>query len=125
MSAVIKVINQIKANSKTERLFKIVCKDTDKDYIRLLLHTQVRWLSSGQCLDRFDEMYDAIFHFCGDHDIFKPLRNDDARYIVKYLTDIFGKLNMLNDSGLQRLSTWLQYHVHVMWSSTSGCGISI
>ena len=50
MTAVIKVINFIKANSKTERRFKAFCNEADEQYIRLLLHAQVQWLSKGMCL---------------------------------------------------------------------------
>ncbi len=41
MKGVIKVINFIKAHPKTERLFKVFCRDMDQDYVRLVLHTQV------------------------------------------------------------------------------------
>ena len=46
MKGVIKVIDFIKATPK-RRLFKVFCQDMDQDYLRLVLHTQVRWLSKG------------------------------------------------------------------------------
>lgn len=98
MKAVIKCINYIKANAKTERLFKMFCQDSDEQYIRLLLHTEVRWLSKGRCLQRFVELYDTLLEFCNDSgsDVMDPLRGDDARVMICYLADIFGKLNGLN-----------------------------
>ena len=41
----IKCINRIKAKSLNDRLFRILCQDNDEDSERLLLHTEVRWLS--------------------------------------------------------------------------------
>ena len=39
LAAVVKCINFIEANSKTERLSKVFCQDCDEQYVRLLLHT--------------------------------------------------------------------------------------
>ena len=41
----IKYINFIKGNSKTECLFQKFCEVNHSDHVRLLLHTEVRWLS--------------------------------------------------------------------------------
>lgn len=60
MNSVINCINHIKANSKSERLFKQFCLEQQDNYIRLLLHTNIRWLSKGHCLRRFMELYDAL-----------------------------------------------------------------
>ena len=43
-AVIINCINSIQANAKYERLFKQFCKDQNADYVRLLLHTDVRWL---------------------------------------------------------------------------------
>ena len=98
LTAVIKCINFIKGNPKTERLFKAFCQDGDEQYVRLLHHTQVRWLSKGKCIERFVQLYDSLLEFCIDTgtDIMEPLRDDDAKAMIHYLADIFSKLNVLN-----------------------------
>ena len=68
MKGVIKVINFIKAHPKTERLFKVFCQDMDQDYMRLVLHTQVRWLSKGNCL-RFVALYATMLQFGSDLEV--------------------------------------------------------
>lgn len=98
MKQCIKVINFIKSHPKTERLFKVFCEEMNEDYVRLLLHTQVRWLSKGKCLERFVVLYDTIVEFGADHELFQFLKSEEARYLICYLADIFGKLNVLNEA---------------------------
>jgi hypothetical protein len=45
LNAVIKCISSIKSSAKSERLFKLFCEEQNEEYFRLLLHTEVRWLS--------------------------------------------------------------------------------
>ena len=63
LKKVIKVIDYIKSHPKTERLFKKFCKEMNEEYVRVLLHTQVRWLSKGKCLERFVALYDTLQGF--------------------------------------------------------------
>uniref|UniRef100_A0A0L8GMG0 DUF4371 domain-containing protein n=1 Tax=Octopus bimaculoides TaxID=37653 RepID=A0A0L8GMG0_OCTBM len=58
LKSVIKCVNAIKTNAKCERLFKQFCENAD--YVRLLSHTEVRWLSKGNCLKRFMELFDVL-----------------------------------------------------------------
>jgi len=60
LKKVVKVINYIKSHPKTERLFKHFCQEMNEEYVRVLLHTQVRWLSKGKCLERFVSLYDTL-----------------------------------------------------------------
>ncbi|XP_042229496.1 SCAN domain-containing protein 3-like [Homarus americanus] len=96
LNAVIKCINTIKANAKCERLFKQFCKDQNADYVRLLLHTDVRWLSNGNCLKRFMELFDILSEFLDDKPYMTLLLTVDGKALVSYLADIFEKLNVLN-----------------------------
>lgn len=112
LNVVIKCINSIKANPKNERLFKEFCLNADEEFIRLLHHTQVRWLSKGRCLDRFFELLDSLLLFCGD--IIDPLRHEDAKFLVGYLADIFGKLNHLNTSLQGRKLTLIDSKTKIM-----------
>lgn len=47
------VINHIKAHALNTRLFELLCEDMDADHKRLLLHTEVRWLSKGKVAVRW------------------------------------------------------------------------
>ncbi|GFT87522.1 SCAN domain-containing protein 3 [Nephila pilipes] len=60
LHAVIKYVNTIKASAKCERLFKLFCEEQNEDHVRLLLHTELRWLSKGNCLKRFMQLFGAI-----------------------------------------------------------------
>ena len=66
LRSVIKCINSIKAHAKCERLFKQFCENEDADYVRLLLYTEVRWLSKGNCLKRFMDLYNVFSDFLSD-----------------------------------------------------------
>lgn len=96
MKAVSKCVNAIKANPKAERLFAAFCEDSDENYVRLLLYTEVRWLSKGNCLQRFMELFDAVTVFLGDIPEVLLLRTAEGKAIVSYFADIFGKLDILN-----------------------------
>uniref|UniRef100_A0A5S6QAD2 DUF4371 domain-containing protein n=1 Tax=Trichuris muris TaxID=70415 RepID=A0A5S6QAD2_TRIMR len=50
------------------QLFRKLCEETDAEYNRLLLHTEVRWLSKGACLTRFSCRFDAVLNFFANHD---------------------------------------------------------
>jgi hypothetical protein len=54
----ISVINFIKSKSLNSRLFTILCNEIGSDHEKLLLHTEVRWLSRGKILSRLFELRD-------------------------------------------------------------------
>jgi len=97
LSIVIGAVNKIKSNAKNDRMFRQLCQDNNEDFIRLLLHTEVRWLSKGTCLNRFVALYDSIIQFFES-------RNETTLCqqltIVKkdafYLADIFKRFNDIN-----------------------------
>uniref|UniRef100_A0A5S6QF61 DUF4371 domain-containing protein n=1 Tax=Trichuris muris TaxID=70415 RepID=A0A5S6QF61_TRIMR len=68
LQLVITAINKIKTNSLNDGLFRKLCEETDAEYNRLLLHTEVRWLSKGACLTRFYCLFDAVLNFFANHD---------------------------------------------------------
>ncbi|XP_077301648.1 protein FAM200C-like [Arctopsyche grandis] len=93
LSIFIVVINKIKSHPLNDRLFRQLCKENDEEFERLNLHTEVRWLSKGNCLKRFYALFDTIVEFLDVNNEkicieLKLLRND-----VAYLSDIFGKIN--------------------------------
>lgn len=52
MHDVIKVVNVVKGHALNTRLFRELCKDGEAEYADLLYHTEVRWLSRGNVLNR-------------------------------------------------------------------------
>ena len=82
--------------NQCERLFKQFCKAQNADYVRLLLHTDVRWLSKGNCLKRSMELFDILSVFLDDKPYITRLLTVDGRVLIIYLADIFEKLNVLN-----------------------------
>ena len=58
LSTVITAVNKIKANALNSRLFHQLCIENDEDFQCLLLHIEVRWLSKGNCLKRFNSVLD-------------------------------------------------------------------
>ncbi|GFT99452.1 SCAN domain-containing protein 3 [Trichonephila clavipes] len=96
LHTVIKCVNDIKASAKCERLIKLFCEEQNEDHVGLLLHSEVRWLSKGNCLKRFMELFDTLSDFFNDKPEMKHLLTIDGKAFVSYLADIFEKLNVLN-----------------------------
>ncbi|XP_068212544.1 protein FAM200C-like [Palaemon carinicauda] len=94
LQAVIKAVNRIKAHSLNDRIFRQLCHENEEEFELLLLHTEVRWLSKGNCLRRFYDLYDSVLDFfkCKllDEKISTDLEN--RRADVAYLSDIFNKI---------------------------------
>ena len=93
---VITAVNAIKTRALKDRLFRQLCHENGEQFERLLLHTEVRWLSKGNCLKRFNELFDTIIKFMDD---FNPKLGHDIsirKHDIAYLADIFDKMNSLN-----------------------------
>ena len=56
LGVAVKAINKIKANAKNDQLFRQLCKTNNEEFERLLLHTEVCWLSKGESLERYWEL---------------------------------------------------------------------
>ncbi|XP_018015681.1 protein ZBED8 [Hyalella azteca] len=96
MSAFITAINYIKVHAPNSRLFRQLCTDNDEEFERLFLHTEVRWLSKGNCLGRFYSLFDTVVEFFYDSN---PVLCDELRNMkhdIAYLADIFTKFNEIN-----------------------------
>ena len=53
---VIKIINHIKVHAFNSHLFTQLCEEMDAEHTRLLLYTEVRWLSKDRSLARVFEL---------------------------------------------------------------------
>jgi len=93
---VINAVNKIRSNALNTRLFAQLCDENDEDFQRLLLHTEVRWLSKGACLTRFYSLFESVLEFLEskDPDLKENLINLKAD--IAYLTDLFKKFNDIN-----------------------------
>ncbi|GFX99968.1 SCAN domain-containing protein 3 [Trichonephila clavipes] len=60
-------------SAKCQRLFKLFCEEQNEDHERLLLHTEVRWLSKVNCSKRFMELFDTLKDFWNDKPEMKHL----------------------------------------------------
>ena len=82
-------------------MFEQLCAQSNAAYTSLLLHTEVRWLSRGRVLERFLSLKKELLAFFLEEkqETFANLLKDDMWILkVAYLTDIFGKFNVLNSS---------------------------
>ncbi|XP_060878789.1 protein FAM200C-like [Metopolophium dirhodum] len=91
---VINAVNKIKAKSLNNRLFRELCHENDEDFECLVLHTEVRWLSKGNCLIRFYNLFQTILEFLQPFD--KQLYDELHTRETNILADIFEKLNEVN-----------------------------
>jgi len=63
MDSAFKTANSIRSQSLQRRLFKLQLEENDSQHCDLLLHTDVRWLSRGKFLERFQCLLPEIIVF--------------------------------------------------------------
>lgn len=96
LQLIINAVNKIRSNALNSRLFAELCKENDDTFHRLLLHTEVRWLSKGLCLTRFFFLFETVLEFLDNKD---PTLKDNLiqrKQDIAYLTDLFSKFNEVN-----------------------------
>ncbi|XP_072376072.1 protein FAM200A-like [Diabrotica undecimpunctata] len=90
MKMTTKIANSIRAKSLQRRLFEALLEASDSpEHTDLLLHTDVRWLSRGKFVDRFQELRPKIISFLKE-------RGDDTHLLQneKWLSDLaFNRVN--------------------------------
>ena len=59
----IKTVNKIKRHVLQSHLFKKPCNENDEVFDRLIMHTEVKWLSKGNCLERFLAVFNSVIEF--------------------------------------------------------------
>uniref|UniRef100_A0A5S6Q3P9 DUF4371 domain-containing protein n=1 Tax=Trichuris muris TaxID=70415 RepID=A0A5S6Q3P9_TRIMR len=93
---VISAVNKIKSSALRERLFSQLCEENDEDFNRLLLHTEVRWLSKGACLSRFYALFDTVVQFLETEDTELRDNVEKSRADIAYMSDLYLKFNEMN-----------------------------
>ena len=91
-----KAVNKIKTSPLNNRLFCKLCQEKDEEFQRLLLHTEVRWLSKGNCLRRLYDLFDIVVEFLQEVDDNLRIKLSNRLVNLAYLSDIFDKLNEIN-----------------------------
>lgn len=102
MKLVTNVINKIRGghHSLMHRQFKTFLKDVESEYSDLLMYTEVRWLSRGNCLRRFFDLRSQVMSFIENiksfEDLLKQMREEHFFLELAFLADICHMLNVLN-----------------------------
>ena len=88
-------------------LFMQLCEEKDAEHTRLLLYTEVRWLSRGRSLARVFELREPLQRFLLEKQPPLAAHFSDTEWVAKlaYLCDIFNLLNKLNLSLQGRTTT--------------------
>ena len=84
LRVVIQTVNKIKSHSRYDRHFRKFSIDTEQEHVRLILHTEVRWFSKGNCLAGFVKLFDTIVNFLENLN-----QNNFAKKIKLRKCDIF------------------------------------
>lgn len=98
MGIATKIVNSIRARSLQRRLFQLQLEDRESaEHTDLVLHTDVRWLSRGKFLERFQELLPEITAFLDERgDDTQILKNEKWLNDLAFLTDITMHLNTVN-----------------------------
>ena len=91
----IKIINHIKVPALNSGLFAQLCEEKDAEHTRLLLYTEVRWLSRGRSLARVFELREPLQRFLLEKQPPLAAHFSDTEWVAKlaYLCDIFNLPN--------------------------------
>ena len=89
-------MNKIKVHALNTRLFKQLCNKNDDAFEHLLLQTEVRWLSKGNCLAQFYSLLDTVVEFLQSCDPGLAKEVIAVKKDIAYLSDIFAKFNEFN-----------------------------
>ena len=75
-----------------------LCEEMDAEHTRLLLYTEVRWLSQGRSLPRVFELREPLQRFLLEKQSPLAAHFSDTEWVTKlaYLCDTFNLLNELN-----------------------------
>ncbi|GFT37442.1 SCAN domain-containing protein 3 [Nephila pilipes] len=68
-------------NAKCERLLKLFCEERNED-LRLILHTEIRWILKGNCLKRFVELFDTLSDFLSEKPENEEVVNGRCQYLA-------------------------------------------
>jgi len=97
MSVVTSTVNLIRSRALNHRKFQEYLKEIDAEYGDVIYHTEVRWLSRGNVLQRFVALKTEIQDFLRkEGKIISEFDNEDWLCDLAFLTDVTFHLNILN-----------------------------
>ena len=85
------IINVIKTQPLQSTVFEALCEDMGSLQTTLVLHTRVRWLSTGNVLVRMAELRKKLLSYLPDHKfkLSDSIRNNAWLSKLTYLPAIF------------------------------------
>ncbi|GAA6099628.1 protein ZBED8 [Tachysurus ichikawai] len=98
LKIVVECVNYVRNNALRHRIFSELCKEIGSEFEVLLYHSNVRWLSRGQVLNRVFALRVELALFLQEHQHFHAdcFKNSEFILILVYMADIFPALNHLN-----------------------------
>ena len=95
---VVKAVNFIKANALNSRLSAELCKESDSEFVTLLLHSHVRWLLKGKVLKRVFILQQEMKDFLQGPkpELHQKFSDDCFLMCLSFLVDIFKSVNFVN-----------------------------
>ena len=95
---VVKAVNFIKSNALNSRLFAGLCMENNAEFVTVLLHSHIRWLSKGKVLKRAFILRKEMKDFLqGPKPEFHHKFSDDCFLMcLSFLVDIFESINFVN-----------------------------
>ena len=88
LNLVIKAVNKIKRHGLQTRLFKELCNVNEEEFDNLIIHTEVRWSSKGNCLERFLAVFDTVIEFFSTKNSELSIKLQERKIDIAYLSDL-------------------------------------
>lgn len=97
MNIATKIVNSVRARSLRRRLFRTQLEENEAEYEDLLLYTDVRWLSRGQFLERFQSLLPEVIQFLESiGESTSQLHEAPWLFKLAFLTDLTAHCNSFN-----------------------------
>lgn len=93
------IINKIRGSDLRHRRFKLLTQELDSKFSDIMYFNNIRWLSCGQVLNRFCDLFHEIELFLGEQDMdadFSEISTFEWKQQLYFLCDITQHLNELN-----------------------------
>jgi len=89
-------LNKIRYSSLNDIIFSQLCVDNDENFNRLLLYTEVRWLSKDTCQTRFYNLFVTVIEFLKNKDTGLRENLTTSKNDITYSTDLYILFNNVN-----------------------------
>ncbi|XP_051957444.1 protein ZBED8-like [Xyrauchen texanus] len=98
LKIVVECVNYVRNSALRHRIFSELRKEMGSEFEVLLYHSNVRWLSRGQVLNRVFALRVELALFLQEHQHFHAdcFKNSEFILILAYMADIFAALNHFN-----------------------------